>query len=118
MGRFYVIAGCALLPACLLFTSLDDASGGGDPSTNDASTNDGAATSSDASSGGSDASSDVASNPDARFCEQDGGPGLILCADFDGTNIEQGWTGLAGGAGELLLDQKTLLAKVPATTEY
>lgn len=116
MRRMLLVAASAMLPACLLFTSLDDASGGADPA-NDSGSDTNA---SDAPLSPSDAAGDAVADANlaARFCEQDGGPGLVFCADFDGTDLAEGWSGLASGAGELLLDQKALLAKVPTTTAY
>jgi hypothetical protein len=116
------VATCAMLPACLLFTSLDDTSGGAEPPAAEAGPNDGTAPATetgavDAPSG--DASTDGGiPTPEAGFCAQDAGPGVVLCSEFSGTDPSAGFSGLGGAVGTLELDEGNLLARVPVLGQY
>src|SRR6185295_12100705 len=116
MRRLVLAALAGNLAACLLFTSLDDTSGGGEPA-NDASTNEAGP----GGDGGADApasidgGSDVAVADGGRFCSGDAG---YFCADFDDPPLDTGWSGLSTGVGTVSFDNKSLLAEAPITADY
>ena len=115
MRRLALAALAATLSACLLFTSLDDTTGGAEPSP-DGGTGDAEGGSPDASSAVDGNTNDVTPPVDGgRFCSGDAG---FFCADFDDPPIDKGWTGLSTGVGTLSLDKNALVADVPITTDY
>ena len=119
MRRTLLLVGAsALLPACLLFTSLDDASGGAAPA-DDASTPEVIAPSDAAeSSTPTDAPFDAVPSADGGFCQTDAGAGEVFCTEVPGPTVAEGWSGLAGGVGSLELAQGNMLAKVPVLGQY
>jgi hypothetical protein len=114
-----LVMATAMLPACLLFTSLDETSGGGE-FPGDGGTSDVVVPAADAadSSVGADAPIDAVPRTDAGFCLQDAGPGQVFCTEFPGPTVAEGWSSLASGVGSLELDQGNLLAKVPVLPAY
>lgn len=115
-----LVGASALLPACLLSTSLDNTTNGGEPPTEGgspdvASTTD-SGTGTDTST--NDASVDVTRSADGGFCQTDAGAGQVFCSEFAGTTVSEGWSGLAPGAGTLELDQGNMLAKIPLVAQY
>ena len=115
-----LVGASALLPACLLFTSLDNTTNGGEPATEGGAPD--VATTSDTGSGTdtstTDASVDVTPSTDGGFCQTDAGAGQVFCTEFNGPTVAEGWSGLAGGVGALELDQGNMLAKVPVVGQY
>jgi hypothetical protein len=106
----------ALLPACLLFTSLDDASGGPNPSSGEGGTPDVLPPSE--ASAAADGPTDAVPGTDAGFCGPTALPGEVFCTEFAGPTVSEGWSGLAGGVGTLELDQGNLRASVPVLAQY
>ena len=112
-----LVGASALMPACLLFTSLDNTTNGADPPANEAGSPDVTSTT-DTSTPAVDAAIDATPSAEAGFCLTDAGAGQVFCTEFNGPTLAEGWSGLSGGVGILELDQGNLLAHVPVVGQY
>jgi hypothetical protein len=113
-----LVGACALLPACLLFTSLDNTTNGGEPAPGEGGTPDVATPDTADTSVTLDATNDATPAADGGFCQTDAGAGQVFCTEFAGAAVSDDWSGLAAGVGSLELAQGNMLAKIPVVAEY